>query len=466
VIGPSSIRRPGHARDEASNWKNYGIHNVAYRCPPAKEGSFTEVNALPGSCVAARRTLIVGQPPFSNSPPHHPTFVGALYITPLRGLGGIIAKKAKLKGYRVACAEDVFVHDFRQAASIRRKGTHMLLQIRNMVRRLVGVGSAGIDKAKTSALFKSSRAIDENIQKTKEHWGKESDAWQIGRGIFWLEHELVQVRINEKVTGDPAKTPSQYFKEVMAKWGYTFPLQRCLTLGCGAGFLERELAQYNFCLRHDAFDISDGAIEKAVKAARENNLTHIHYEVRDINKIQLPSETYDAVFGVSSLHHLTALEHIFEEVIKTLKPGGIFFVNEYVGPSRFQWTEKQLEIINAILRILPGKYKRVVTDPTVVKEVEVRPTIEMVRNVDPSEAARSEEILPLLNKYFKVREIKPFGGTILHALLTNITGNFKPDDEEDVRLLKTIFYFEDLLMEQGELPSDFAVIIAEKNIWR
>ena len=106
------------------------------------------------------------------------------------------------------------------------------------------------------------------------------------------------------------------------------------------------------------------------------------------------------------------------------------------------------------------------TDPSIIKEVEIRPTIKMVKDVDASEAIRSEEILPLLNKHFKVVEVKPFGGTVLHALLTNITGNFKPDDEEDVKLLKTIFYFEDLLMEQGELSSDFAVIIAKKNLWR
>jgi SAM-dependent methyltransferase len=185
-----------------------------------------------------------------------------------------------------------------------------------------------------------------------------------------------------------------------------------------------------------------------------------------MNKIQLPPETYDVVFGVSSLHHFKELEHIFNEVNKALKPGGFFFVNEYVGPSRFQWTDRQLEAINAILKILPKKYKRVVTAPSFLKEIEPRPTVKMVKDVDASEAARSEEILPLLEKHFKVLEIKPFGGAILHALLTNITGNFNPDDEEDVRLLKTIFYFEDLLMDHGELPSDFAVIIAEKNLWR
>jgi SAM-dependent methyltransferase len=227
--------------------------------------------------------------------------------------------------------------------------------------------------------------------------------------------------------------------------------------------LERGFAQSNFCLRHDAFDISYGAIEKAIAAAREMNLTHIHYEVRDINKIQLLPATYDVVFGIGSLHPFVELEHIFNEVNKALKPGGFFFVYEYVGPSRFQWRERQLEAINGILKILPRKYKTFVTDPSIVKEAETRPA---VKDVDASGAARSGEILPLLDKYFKVLEIRHFGGGLLQALLTNIAGNFKLEDEEDVKLLKTIFYFEDLLMEHEEVASDFAVIIAEKNIWR
>jgi len=116
------------------------------------------------------------------------------------------------------------------------------------------------------------------------------------------------------------------------------------------------------------------------------------------------------VFGVSSLHHFSELEHIFEEVNQSLKPGGFLFVHEYVGPSRFQWTERQLEAINGMLKVLPRKYRRVVSDPSILKEVENRPTVKMVKDVDASEAIRSEEILPLLNKHFRVVTVKPFGG--------------------------------------------------------
>ena len=302
-----------------------------------------------------------------------------------------------------------------------------------------------------------------SIKKTKDHWDEHAGKWKVGGGIYWTEHEEVQKRINKKVSSDPHRDPYQYLIEFMSGRGYSFPLERCLTLGCGSGDLERGLSKYNFCLRHDALDIADKAIERAISAAKKQNLTHIHYQVQDINEIHLPSNTYNVVFGVSSVHHFTKLEHIFNEVSKALKIKGIFFLNEYIGPSRFQWTDRQLDVINSILKILPLKYKKIVTDPSLTKDFYNRPTVERVAAGDPSEAIRSAEIIPLLNEYFDIVEIKHIGGTILHPLLTNIAGNFKIDNEVDAMLLEAIFKFEDVLMEQGDLLSDFAVIIAKKQ---
>jgi len=41
-----------------------------------------------------------------------------------------------------------------------------------------------------------------------------------------------------------------------------------------------------------------------------------------------------------------------------------------------------------------------------------------------------------LKKHFEIIEEKHCGGAILHTLLTNIAGNFKSDNEDDMKLLK------------------------------
>ncbi len=85
--------------------------------------------------------------------------------------------------------------------------------------------------------------------KTKELWGKEAGTWEIGRGIHWTEHIAIQERINKKISGDFKKDPYQFFIDFLKRREVTLPLERCLTLGCGAGDLERGLSKYYFCLR-------------------------------------------------------------------------------------------------------------------------------------------------------------------------------------------------------------------------
>lgn len=306
------------------------------------------------------------------------------------------------------------------------------------------------------------RSVGNNVNITSEHWGKEAGTWQVGRGIHWTEHQAVQDRINKMVSGDHSRDAYRFLIDFLSKHGMRLPLSRCLTLGCGAGDLERGLAQYNFCIKHDAYDIADGAIKRAKQKATETGLSNISYYVSDINNIALPSDTYDLVFGVQAVHHFSNLEHIFSEVRKALKTGGFFVLNEFVGPTKFQWTDRQLTIINSLLQILPERYRISRSGNSRIETFYTRPTIEEMDRIDPSEAVRSGDIVNVLTTYFNIAVRRDYGGSIIHLLLQDIAGNFKYNDPEDMKLLDMLFDIEDTLMEIGEIASDFAVIIAQK----
>lgn len=81
---------------------------------------------------------------------------------------------------------------------------------------------------------------------------------------------------------------------------------------------------------------------------------------------------------------------------------------------------------------------------------------------DPSEAIRSSDIVPLIHRYFKVIEERDMGGTILQMLLANIVDNFDISKEEDLTLLKLLCYFENFVIEEKVLASDFKLLIARK----
>lgn len=242
------------------------------------------------------------------------------------------------------------------------------------------------------------------------------------------------------------------------------PVERVLTIGCGSGEFERGLAQYQFAREHDAFDIADGAIHKAVAAAREAGLTHIRYEVADLNRVSLERDRYDVVFGLSAIHHISALEYLFGQVRGSLKPGGFFLLDEFIGPSQFQWPDTQLEVANQVLAGLPEQFRRSLEPPGQIKTTVIRPTVESMNAGDPSEAIRSAEIVPLLKDYFEVIEFKGYGGSLLNLVMEGIAGNFVPGDPLATEWVERLSAIEDQLILEGRLAHDFAVIIARKPV--
>jgi hypothetical protein len=88
------------------------------------------------------------------------------------------------------------------------------------------------------------------------------------------------------------------------------------------------------------------------------------------------------------------------------------------------------------------------------------PAISWFEENDPSEAIRSDEIIDILKRDFEIIEMRPYGGALLHMLLSGTAGNFDPTNEADVAILRTLVLMEVTLEEAGVLDSDFAAIVA------
>jgi SAM-dependent methyltransferase len=303
------------------------------------------------------------------------------------------------------------------------------------------------------------------ITKVKKLWGSTEGTWRSAEWLRWLQHPKVRERINILATGDPTKDRYQYFLEQYCpkKFGRRTRVKRALTLGCGHGEFERGLSKYNFADIHEGVDIADGAVAEANRLAEAEGLEHLRYRVADLNTIQLPECTYDVVFGISAIHHVADLEHLFREVLLSLKPGGYFLLDEYVGPSQFQWPDEQVAIINEQLDKLPVEFKYAISNPSIVKGCVGKPTLDEMNAYDPSEAIRSGEIIGLMPWYFDVIEIKGYGGTLLHLLLDEIAGHFLPDDPRGMEYLSSFFEVEDQMIASGKFNHDFATVIARRK---
>lgn len=302
---------------------------------------------------------------------------------------------------------------------------------------------------------------------SRKHLDRIKHVWGAGRvwgGTdiqHWLQHPLVQERINFKISGAPRMNRFEYFLNRYLQ--NRMPVERALTLGSGVGELERGLCQYGFALSHEGVDLSDQSVRVAIERAAAEGLGHLSYRTADLNNVALDAGAYDVIFGISSVHHTENLEHLFQQVRQALKPNGYFFLDEFIGPSRFQWTDAQLRVINNELQGLPKDLRRLISDRTKFKNAVRRKSVPEIIAADPSEAVRSGEIVPLLSQYFSVLEVKGYGGAILHELLYDTAGNFREENAGSLEHLRRLFEVEDELTASGKLAHDFAVIIARTN---
>jgi len=127
--------------------------------------------------------------------------------------------------------------------------------------------------------------------------------------------------------------------------------------------------------------------------------------VADVYDIKMQKDFYDVIFAEQSLHHFSPLKEILFRIANFLKPNGFLIVNEFVGPTRFQWTDKQLKIVNNLLLSLPDKYKRRWKSNSIKSKVFRPSRLSMILD-DPSEAIESSKILPLLTQIFNVTKSK------------------------------------------------------------
>jgi SAM-dependent methyltransferase len=305
--------------------------------------------------------------------------------------------------------------------------------------------------------FATERAVTEGVWADAAQARLESNDWKL---LSWDAHPLTLAHINRLVSGDAAEHWLAFVQRTFVPRGTDFGL----SIGCGSGVLERHAVRAGLCQAMDACDVSPGAVAIAEQLARDEGCAdRLRYFVCDLNTARLEGGKYGICFSGAALHHVENLEHALAEIRRALRPEGVLVLLEYVGPNRFQWDEKVQQLMNQLLSIIPAPYRTSLKEPGAVKEHVLRPAVDQVVAVDPSEAVRSADILPVLERSFDIVYRADLGGTLLQFLLADIVGNFKADNPHDAALLELLILFEETLVKEGVIPSDFVLVVARPH---
>jgi SAM-dependent methyltransferase len=270
---------------------------------------------------------------------------------------------------------------------------------------------------------------------------------------FW-QNPIARATINRRITGDPELGPETHFAR---RHGPAIVAPHALSLRASDAKLELALVEAGSCERLTGLDDDQARVDFAAGRVPEPLRERVRFQLGTLEQWQ-PPEPLGAVVCRSFLHRREDLEAVLDRIAALLQPGGLLFVEDFVGPARFQWTDAQLEAINRLLARLPAELLTDLsaTDGRRKRSVE-RPDLAGRIAAGPHEAVRSDEILPLLDERFQRVEVCAYGGALFHQLFSRIMGNFagRPD------LIGVLMEVDALLTDCGALSSDYVW-----GVWR
>jgi SAM-dependent methyltransferase len=224
---------------------------------------------------------------------------------------------------------------------------------------------------------------------------------------------------------------------------------RIASLGSGNGELEVRLAQSVVGAGFANFEVScielNGTMQQRTQALADAAGVggHLRLIEADLNAWTADGE-YDVVIASHSLHHVVALEHVFQQVASGLKSDGVLLVNDMIGRNgHMRWPEALL-FVQSIWTQLPDRFKY---------NQQLKVLDEQFVNRDCSsegfEGIRAQDILPLLLRTFHPELFLAFANIIDVFVDRGYGHNFDVASPDDAQFIDRVARLDDLAIDLG-----------------
>jgi SAM-dependent methyltransferase len=208
----------------------------------------------------------------------------------------------------------------------------------------------------------------------------------------------------------------------------------------------------------ECLELSPFLMERGNARVKERGLErHLSFTETNLANWR-PERKFGAAFANQSLHHIEALEHVFDMIRQGLEPQGSFVAADMIGRNgHMRWPEA-LAIINALWTVIPDHWKQ--NRPMVRFE-------ETFVNHDCStvgfEGVRAQDILPLLLDRFHFHRFAAWGG-ILDPFVDRVFGhNLSSENSFDRKFIDTMWEANQALIRLGVLTPTQMVAVMKKE---
>jgi SAM-dependent methyltransferase len=310
----------------------------------------------------------------------------------------------------------------------------------------IGAGDEGPALGKSGGTSMHSIATESRLDVTARHWS----APQAGPPrTRWWQSQLIVSHINRNYCGKPVRGTEGGDIELLSHLGGGRRFERALSVGCGSAFHEIALLKADVVGSFTLFEISPDRVAQARRRAAAAGVES-RIEIRMTDGLATPATgDFELIYWKDALHHMFDVRAAVDWSVDMLAPGGLFFANEFVGPSLMQYTDRQLDLAERARAALPDRYLADPRRPGVMVPLRrVRPDPRLMATIDPSECADSSSIIPAISSRLENATVTPTGGIVYSLALSDILANF--DETRDEALLRAMLLADDLCTASGE----------------
>ena len=235
---------------------------------------------------------------------------------------------------------------------------------------------------------------------------------------------------------------------------------KILSLGSGNCHLEVNLAlRCNFQGKIYCYELNQQMLERGRQFAGEKGLSNFEFVNADVNEINI-QQYFDIIIACHSLHHFVELEHIFTEVNKCMTEESYFIINDMIGRNGHMFWDNTFYICNAIWNTFPKELKY---NHQLKQYFEKR--IQWDCSVEGFEGIRAQDILPLLDKYFKFKDFAPFFSVMHNFVGRDFGHNFDLENNLHIALLDMIGSYDHFALIKKILkPCQLIATMVKKNV--
>jgi SAM-dependent methyltransferase len=249
---------------------------------------------------------------------------------------------------------------------------------------------------RTSARLRNKRSARQWNRNSRIRWSN------------WWDSEFLRHYVNEQICDLPGREDG--IAAALRNHVGDRRLARGLSIGFGDAKKELALLQSGLVKAFDLYEISPKQIAAARTAFASVGMAG-HANFLTQNPLSAPSAPlYDLIYWDHSLHHMLDVPATLRWCKTALAPNGVICINDYVGPTRLQWTAQEAKAANAFLTSFDKKYG--IAIPKVSKGNPLKRLRLFLK--DPSEAPQSDLIESACADIFPGFRLRPLGGAMLN----------------------------------------------------